>query len=263
MLQVATRKLAPPDVRTILVRPVRIAALAAAVIVQPLSAQTAVLAGSLVDRTSRLPVEGARVAVLGTGLGASTDPDGRFELANVPSGVRVLQFRAIGYAVGSWMVDLRDGQVLRQIFEIEARAIQLDSVTVTARENTGWRSESGFDERRAHHIGFFLSRQDIQQRQATTAADLMRVVPGLWTNCNPRGCIVRMQRGTRMCQPEYFLDGYPATFATGPNFPIQQIRGVEIYRDRFETPAEFQRPNLQCGVIAIWTVEPGTPLERR
>jgi len=246
-----------------MLRPVRIAAMAAAVIACPVAAQTAVLAGSLVDRASRLPVEGARVAVLGTTIGASTDPAGRFELADVPTGVRVLQFRAIGYAVGSWMVDLRDGQVLRQVFELEARTIQLDSVTVTGREDTGWRSESGFEERRAHHVGFFLTRQDIRQRQANTTADLMHAVPGLFTSCNSRGCIVRMQRGTRMCQPEYFLDGYPATFATGPNFPIAQIRGVEVYRDRFETPAEFQRPNLQCGVIAIWTIEPGTPLERR
>jgi hypothetical protein len=241
---------------------VRTVALAAA-LARPALAQTATVAGSLVDRTSRSPVEGARVAVLGTGLAVSTDPAGRFELAGVPSGVRVLQVRAIGYAVGSWMVQLGDGQMLRQVFELEARAVQLDSITVTATEYTGWRSEAGFDERRARRIGFFLGRQEIQQRQANTIGDLMRVVPGLMTTCNLRGCVIRMERGTQNCQPEYFLDGYPATFSTGPNFPVTQIRGVEVYRDRFETPAMFQRPNLQCGVIAIWTVEPGTPLERR
>jgi hypothetical protein len=262
MLQMATRVMSRPEVLAVLARYARIAA-AAAAFACPAVAQTAVVAGSLVDRTSRLPVEGARVAVLGTGLGASTDPAGRFELTGVPSGVRVVQIRAIGYAVGSWMVELGDGQVLRQVFELEARAIQLDSITVTAIAHEGWRSEAGFDERRARRIGFFLGRQEIQQRQANTIGDLMRVVPGLMTTCNGRNCVIRMQRGTHNCQPEYFLDGYPATFATGPNFPIAQIRGVEIYRDRFETPAEFQRPNLQCGVIAIWTVEPGTPLERR
>jgi len=91
----------------------------------------------------------------------------------------------------------------------------------------------------------------------------MRTVPELLTTYSSRSCIVRMLRGTRPCLPEYFLDGFPATFATGPDFPVSQIRGVEIYRNHFEAPAEFQRPNLSCGVIAIWTVEPGTPLERR
>jgi hypothetical protein len=245
-----------------MIRCVALAVLAAAA-ARAARAQTATVAGSLVDRTSRIPVEGARVAVLGTGLGASTDSGGRFELVGVPSGVRVVQIRAIGYAVGSWMVELGEGQVLRQVFELEARAVQLDSVTVTAAAYTGWRSEAGFEERRGRRVGFFLSRQEIQQRHANTIGDLMRVVPGLMTTCRQNSCVVRMERGTQNCQPEYFLDGYPATFSTGPNFPITQIRGVEIYRDRFETPAEFQRPNLQCGVIAIWTVEPGTPLERR
>lgn len=258
----ATRAQSRSDIFPTLSRCASITALVV-IAVRPALAQTATVAGSLVDRTSRLPVEGARVAILGTGLGASTDPTGRFELAGVPSGVRVVQVRAIGYAVGSWMVELGDGQILRQIFELEARAIQLDSITVTAAEYTGWRSEAGFDERRARRVGFFIGRQEIQQRHANTIGDLMRVVPGLMTTCTPRGCVIRMERGTAACQPEYFLDGYPATFATGPNFPITQIRGVEIYRDKFETPAEFQRPNLQCGVIAIWTVEPGTKLERR
>ena len=258
----ATRQRSRADALTSLVRGARSAALAIA-LAHPALAQTATVAGSLVDRTSRLPVEGARVAILGTGLGASTDQAGRFEVTSVPSGIRVLQVRAIGYAVGSWMVELGDGQVLRQVFELEARAIQLDSISVTAAAFTGWRSEAGFEERRARRIGFFLGRQEIQQRHANTIGDLMRVVPGLMTTCRNSGCVVRMERGTQNCLPEYFLDGYPATFSTGPNFPITQIRGVEIYRDRFETPAEFQRPNLQCGVIAIWTVEPGTPLERR
>lgn len=226
---------------------------------------TASVSATLVDRTTKVPVEGARITVLGTGLGASSDVEGRFELSGVPTGVRVLQARAIGYAVSSWMIELTDGQVLRQTLELERRAIQMDTINVAVATESyaGWRSESAFDLRRQRHMGgFFLGRQDIQQRHALNIADLLRLVPGVMTNCTSRGCTVRMDRGTRACSPEYFLDGYPATFSTGPNFPITQIRGVEIYRDYFEAPAEFQRPNLSCGIIAIWTIEPGTPLER-
>jgi hypothetical protein len=58
------------------------------------------------------------------------------------------------------------------------------------------------------------------------------------------------------------LYGLTAYFATGLNFPINQIRGVEIYRDASEIPVEFLRPNMRCGVIAIWTIEPGDRLGR-
>lgn len=209
---------------------------------------------------TRLPIEGARISVLGTSLAASSDSGGRFDVLGVPAGVRVIQIRAIGYAVASWMVELGEGQQLRQVFELEGNAVVVDSITVTTRE-AGWRSEAGFEQRRRAGIGFFFTREDIQRRRTSTVGDLVRTVPGLISSCRSRSCVILMTQGTRPCAPDYFLDGYPATLATGPSFPMNQIRGVEIYRSRFEVPAEFTRPNQLCGVIAIWTIEPNTRLE--
>jgi hypothetical protein len=62
-----------------------------------------------------------------------------------------------------------------------------------------------------------------------------------------------MTRAPRGCRPEFFLDGFPASFSTGPNFPMRGVLGVEIYRTASETPVEFHRPNLMCGVIAVWS----------
>lgn len=236
--------------------------LAALAFALPLAAQTAAVAGSLINRESRTPIEGAHVSIVGTGLDASSDAQGRFQLTGIPAGVRVIQVRAIGFAVGSWVVQLDEGQSFSQILELAPRALEVEGVTVTGREDATWRSERGFEERRQSGRGFFITREMIQQRNAQNITDLLRSVPGVISTCGGRGCIVRMSRSTTQCQPEYLLDGYPATFSTGPSFPIQQIRGVEVYRDRFETPPEFQRPNQQCGVIAIWTVEPGTALGR-
>jgi hypothetical protein len=220
-----------------------------------------VIGGILLDRTTRIPIEGARVNVLGTTLRTSSDSAGRFDVAGVPPGVRVIQARAVGYAIGSWMVELGEGQRLNQVFELDGRTLTVDSVTVVAEGDQSWRSEAGFEHRRRTASGFFLTREEIRQRRAETISDLIRVVPGVVTSCRGRNCVVLMPQATRPCSPEYFLDGYPATFATGPTYPANQIRGVEIYRSRFDVPAEFQRPNLTCGVIAIWTIEPGTRLE--
>jgi hypothetical protein len=236
--------------------------LAVAVFTIPLAAQTATVAGSLVNRESRSPVEGARISIIGTSLGASSDAEGRFQVTGVPAGVRVMQVHAIGYAVGSWVVQLDEGQNLHQTFELAPRALEVEGVTVSGREEDTWRSERGFDERRRRGQGYFVTREQILQRNAPTVADLLRTVPSVMNVCNSRGCQVRLPSSTGPCSPEFFLDGFPATFSTGPNFPLSQIRGVEVYRDQFSVPAEFQRPNLKCGVIAIWTVEPGTALGR-
>lgn len=214
------------------------------------------ITGRLLDREHRHPVEGARVTVLGTPISAITDSAGRFVLMDVPAGVRVVQIRAIGYAVGSWMVELSEAQHMSHEFEIEARPVQVSGVTAVG-VNTDWRSEAGFERRRAHGAGVFLTREEIASRRAIDITDLLRSITGIVSACTPRGCVIRMARSTRQCTPEFFLDGFPATFATGPNFPVNQIRGVEVYRSEFEVPGEFQRPGLRCGVIAIWTIEPG------
>jgi len=228
----------------------------------PAAAQTASVGGALVNQESRTPIEGARVSIVGTSLGASSDAQGRFRMTGVPAGVRVMQVHAIGFAVGSWVVQLDEGQNFRQVFELAPRALEVEGVTVAGREDDTWRSERGFEDRRRRGVGFFVTREQILQRNAPTISELLRTVPSVMNICNLRGCRMRLPSSTGPCSPEFFLDGYPATFSTGPNFPLSQIRGVEIYRDQFTVPSEFQRPGLRCGVIAIWTVDPGSALGR-
>ena len=222
---------------------------------------TAVIGGRLLARESRAPIEGAHVTVLGTGLSTWTDSSGRFAFSSVPAGVRVVQARIVGYGVGSWIIQLDEGQAFSQDLEMEAIAIEVGGVTVTAQPDQGWRSEAGFERRRQNQRGYFFTRSEILGRRAPTIAELLRTVPGVLTTCRANSCVVQMGRTEgRRCAVEYFLDGFPATLATGPNFPVNQLRGVEVYRDPSEVPVEFQRPGLRCGVIAIWTSEPGAPL---
>jgi len=225
---------------------------------------TATISGVLVSRDGRLPIEGGRVAVLGTAIVAASDSSGRFVLTGVPAGVRVLQARAIGFAVGSWLLELSEGQAFSDTLALENRVVTLEAVTAVADPND-WRSEAAFDRRRASGDGYFVTREDIAQRRAQSVADLMRQVPGLITLCRAGNCRIMMMRSTRSCSPEYFLDGYPATLSTGANFPvgIGSIRGIEVYSTASEAPAEFQRIGLRCGVIAIWTVNPGERLGSR
>ncbi len=209
--------------------------------------------GVVVNQHTRTPVEGALARLTWTSKSATVDSAGRFELTDLTPGVGLLQVRAVGYKVGSWAVKLAAGQALADTFELEPMTIQLSEVVVPGRPDEDWRSPAGFEARRRKGNGYFVTEEQLRQQRPLTLVEVLRTVPGVMTACSYAGCQVRMTRSPRPCAPEYFLDGYPATFATGPTFPIQGIRGIEIYPDAFSAPFELQKIELRCGVIAIWT----------
>ena len=211
------------------------------------------LSGRIVNQTTREPVGGARIQVVGMGVAIYTDSAGRFGMDRLPNGEVSIEARAIGYRMGRWQLNLPVGVTVERVFEMEPQAIGLDTVTVETTPNTNWRSQSGFDYRRRRGMGYFITREDIDNRQSAIINDLLIIVPGLYSSCGGGVCRVQMMANGKNCSPEWFLDGHPATNAAGPDFPTQTIRGVEVYRSLFEVPPEFQRSNLRCGVIAIWT----------
>src|SRR6266480_1336027 len=77
--------------------------------------------------------------------------------------------------------------------------------------------------------------------------------PGVQTTCGRGSCAIMMTRSARGCRPEYYLDGFPASFSVGPDFQITGAYGIEVYRTASEAPAEFRKPELRCGVILIWS----------
>ena len=211
------------------------------------------LAGRIVNQLTREPVGGARVQLVGTGVAIATDSAGRFGMDRLPAGEVSIEARAIGYRMGRWQLTLPVGVTVERVFEMEPQTVGLDTVRIEATPNTSWRSEAGFDYRRRRGTGYFITREDIDNRQAAIVNDLLTIVPGVYASCGGGQCRAVMMTSGKTCVPEWYLDGYPATNAVGPDFPARSIRGVEVYRSIFEVPAEFQRPNLRCGIVAVWT----------
>ncbi len=61
------------------------------------SAQNGTITGTVVDRVSNEPLPSANVLVVGTSLGASTDPDGNFTIREVPVGTYQIRATLVGY----------------------------------------------------------------------------------------------------------------------------------------------------------------------
>jgi hypothetical protein len=210
----------------------------------------------IVNKTTREPIAGVHVQLVGTRVAAFTDSAGTIAMRGLPSGTPIsFQARAVGFRMASFEITLPSGTQIERVLELDPQAIGLDTVVVATTPTNNWRTINGFELRRTRGIGYFITKEMIDERQANILRDLLVVVPGVLTSCRGPGgsCQVQMLASGKNCTPEWFLDGFPATQAVGPDFPIQRIRGIEVYRSIFEVPPEFQRAELRCGVIAVWT----------
>lgn len=101
--------------------------------VSSLTAQsTGTIAGRVLDADNGQPVAAAQVTIAGTSLGRATGDDGRFTLANVPSGALTLQVRRIGYVLQSRPLTLAAGATVSADFVLVKAGLSLAGVVVTA-----------------------------------------------------------------------------------------------------------------------------------
>jgi hypothetical protein len=212
------------------------------------------ISGHVVDQQSRIPVSGASVNLIGTRLHTATDTAGRFSQASLGAGTYILEVRAIGYGVTSWVLRLSEGELVDYVFELEPIGVELDPVVVEGRPGFFQRRMQEFEERRQSGRGIFITHDQIEASHATTMADVLRGVPGVRLNCRSGICNAQMTRTAHgVCNADWVIDGAPASMSSTPHLPVVGIVAIEIYRSPGEAPAEFLKADSQCGVIAIWT----------
>lgn len=208
----------------------------------------------MVDLQSRAPVLGATVSLVGTRLHSATDSAGRFNQPSLGAGTYIIEVRAIGYGVTSWVLRLSEGEVVDYVFELSPIDVNLDPVVVEAQPGYFQRRMQEFEERRRGGRGIFITEDQIEASHAASVVDLLRAVPGVRLSCRSGICTAQMTRtGHGVCNADWVVDGMPASFSSTPHLPVVGIVAVEIYRSPGEAPAEFLKADSQCGVIAIWT----------
>lgn len=173
--------------------------------------QTGTVAGVVRAADSREPLPAATIAVSGTQLGAITGPDGRFTIANVPTGTQVLVARRLGYAADSIRVSVPDGRRVTVDLDLRILAVQLNTVvaigygTASRRDLTGAVSSINSDEIRTAPV------QSVDQallgRAAGVEVTSASGQPGA-------GAMVRIRGGNSVQagnDPLYVVDGIPIT----------------------------------------------------
>lgn len=95
-------------------------------------AQTYQIKGTVIDQSTRKPLEFVNILVTGMGIGASTDRDGNFTITQVPPGIYRLQASALGYKT-VLTPEYRVNHITPYVqIEMEEESALLNEITVTA-----------------------------------------------------------------------------------------------------------------------------------
>jgi hypothetical protein len=193
---------------------------------------------------------------------ALTDANGRFAIDSVPSGIRTLEVRAIGFQPQRLGVNVRPGEQVDRDITIDRNLAVLGTFVVRASRTATWDS-TGFEERRKKGTGYFFERETLSSVNDLSTA--LRMVPGIRGRSSDRSQRLVAGRGTG-CFPAFVVNRvrFDAGGAIGPEAMIraQDIRAMEVYTSRLSTPPEHQRYG-DCAVVVIWLRDPQAEIEAR
>ena len=215
----------------------------------------------IVRDSAGAPIRDVQVR-LGSGPRAITNEKGGFAFASLGPGVTMVSVRRLGFAPDSISIILRAGRVDSLVLVMATMATALPGVTVEDEADArSHRILAGFWERRSRGFGNFLTRQEIDKRDAHDFVDLTRMIPSV------RAVTINGRRTLRFngsiqprdCLPQYVVDGMRIEQGSPDEFTPSDIEAIEFYSGPATTPPQFTNRAFThtCGVIVIWTRLPG------
>jgi hypothetical protein len=251
-----------------------VASLLTLALAAPLSAQ--IVRGSVIDTTTGLPIAGATIALRtispdSSVAGAVSDSAGNFSVLAPTPGIYLIAVRKIGYQpIAGPPRQLDTGQVRPVRFEMGRNVTTLDSVVRAAERSAGpsmTKGEIAYNRHALEGKGMFFAGLDVKWSKIRTC-DYFAKLPGLtWSpstpgatgiRCLPENQLVTAKSGqclaARVDHQMFVAHMDSATVFAKPSasagdttmapymFPIEEIRGVEVYRTRDELPKDFVIP---------------------
>lgn len=203
------------------------------------------------------PVANARVDIQGTGAIALSREDGSFGFSDLPSGTQALVVRQLGFEPVEMAVEL-SGRTPRQVTVTMAKPARvLEPVAIRAEASKAGLDQVGFNRRQKSGFGYFMSTEDIENRQATRMTDLFRSVPSLRVVPSGMDYTVESARDVQGGCVRYVVDGapYQSMFAGDIDrlMPPHDVAAIEVYTGS-STPAEFQAAGQSsCTTVVMWS----------
>lgn len=153
-------------------------------------AQNGTIAGRVTDAKTGEGLPGVNVVLKGKTIGASTDFDGNYKIANVPPGYYTVFASYISYKSFEQDIKLEAGKSLTLTIKLEESNVELQGVDVVAERVRTTEAAVLMDVKKSDLVINAISAQQIQKSQDRDAAQVVRRIPGI-TIQDDRFVIVR------------------------------------------------------------------------
>jgi len=176
------------------------------------SGQQTTITGRVSDAASQSPVPSAQIVVVGTNLGTTSRDDGSYRITGVAPGQVVVRAQRIGYQAKTDTVSLAEGGSATLDFALNATAVTIDQVFVTATGQSKRQRESGAA------VGI-IAMDSIKQATVNNFDDVLSSrVPGV---------VVQSAGGSAGTGARVRIRG--ATSVSLSNDPLLIVDGVRVY----------------------------------
>lgn len=233
------------------------------------------VSGHVIDPV-RAPIPGAEVLWQGDRRSVMTRADGSFMLEIPARGELVILVRRPGYNAQALRIDLRktaswQGDIMLAPGSFKLPDIEVTAVSAKPARYAGTHKYDEFFQRQKLGLGTFISRDQIEKMNAFHTIEILRGIPGVYTNVgipgDPTTADIRFTRCQGQGKVTVWVDGEMMIGggfgASGPRaksidlaaqlerIAPSGIEMVEIYRGAAQIPGVYHWDG--CAVIAIWT----------
>jgi hypothetical protein len=215
-----------------------------------------VLMGRVVTKNG-LGVREASVGVIGAASTTTTNENGDFTLAHLPTGTQTVRVRKLGFSSVEKVVELVARTPTRVTVDLGEYVPQMRAVSVETKSDSTLR-QVGFTRREKTGMGTYLTAEDLLKKPGNTFLEIFSTIPGVRTMIDRNGDPYLVStRDPRLGCVNYYLDGvYQQNIdnsAINHRMLRTEIGAMEIYQPSF-TPIEYTPPERSgCMAILVWT----------
>ena len=135
------------------------------------------LQGKVTDASTGDALIGVNIILEGTGMGAATDLNGKYNIPNVPVGSYQMKVSYIGYKSVTIKIQLKEGEHLEQNVKLEAVSVTTKEVVVTAQASG--QNAAINQQLTSNNIANVVSSARIQSLPDANAAESIGRLPGI------------------------------------------------------------------------------------
>jgi hypothetical protein len=210
----------------------------------------------VVRDSRKAPLAGASIDVDGVDATTKTDANGRFTLANVPTGSRTLAVRSLGFAPLFQPIAVLEKQT--DEIQVDMLAVSLPGVNITGRQNVS-SLQIDFEQRKREGFGTFKDSTEIVRH--TSIRSIFQGIPSLViTGGNSTafylytpGQSISTTNAAGGCPANVYIDGKPSDTSVLISLSKEQIAAIEVYIRQEFAPAKYLLLSNNCGVVLVWT----------